>query len=218
MHAACRTSTCRPGDCAILVQAVMLSFIVASTAATVVPMDGPPLLNSPVFSLATLDNAGQTNMNILTYATPVGIRPHRLWAISLFRETQTHANWLSSGTGVLQQLSSRHAPLMWALGGTSSSEAHADKAAACAALGLPWIEEAEMIGGCERLLPGCELLSADATGRADRRGLARRGNLPPRERAGQRRGPRPSAFDGRAARGWAYQRRGARRRAVLRTR
>lgn len=133
----------------------MLSFIVASTAATVVPMDGPPLLNSPVFSLATLDNAGQTNMNILTYATPVGIRPHRLWAISLFRETQTHANWLSSGTGVLQQLSSRHAPLMWALGGTSSSEAHADKAAACAALGLPWIEEAETIGGCERLLPGC---------------------------------------------------------------
>ena len=129
--------------------------LTATIAATLVRVDGPPLLSSPVFSLATLDTSGKTNMNMLTYATPVGIRPHRLWAISLFRETRTHANWLASGTGVLQQLSSQHAPITWALGGTSSSEAGADKAAACAALGLPWFEDAEVIGGDERLLPGC---------------------------------------------------------------
>ena len=69
----------------------MLSALAASLA--LVALDTPPLLSSPVFSLSTLGADGQTTMNILTYATPVGIKPHRLWAISLFRETQSHANW-----------------------------------------------------------------------------------------------------------------------------
>jgi hypothetical protein len=35
----------------------------------------PPLLDVPTYSLATLNEDGSTNMNILTYATPVAIRP-----------------------------------------------------------------------------------------------------------------------------------------------
>ena len=122
-------------------------------ASSLVVVDVPPLLNSPVFSLATLDADGRTTMNMLTYATPVSIRPERLWAISLFRDTQTHANWRLRGTGVLQQLSVAHAPLTHALGGTSSAQPDVDKAVACEALGWAWFESAEC--GAERLLPGC---------------------------------------------------------------
>ena len=79
---------------------VLLSSHVA--ASTLVPMEAAPVLTSPVFSLATAVD-GKTNMNMLTYATPVGIRPQRLWAISLFRKTATHAAWSAGGgRGVLQ--------------------------------------------------------------------------------------------------------------------
>ena len=57
---------------------VLLSSHVA--ASTLVPMEAAPVLTSPVFSLATAVD-GKTNMNMLTYATPVGIRPQRLWAM-----------------------------------------------------------------------------------------------------------------------------------------
>ena len=51
----------------------------------------PPLLRSPTYSLATLNNdfGGSTNMNILTYATPVGVKPVRRWAVGLFRGTRS---------------------------------------------------------------------------------------------------------------------------------
>ena len=125
--------------------------LVSSTA--LLPTEAPPLLNSPVFSLATLGADGRTSMNMLTYATPISVRPERLWAISIFRDTQTHANWRRRSTGVLQQLSAEQAPLTSALGGTSSAEEGVDKASACAALGWEWIESAEC--GEEQLLPGC---------------------------------------------------------------
>ena len=130
----------------------MLALVLASSVA-LLPTEAPPLLNSPVFSLSTLGADGRTSMNMLTYATPISIRPERLWAISLFRDTQTHANWRQRGTGVLQQMSAAQAPLTFALGGTSSTEAGVDKAAACADLGWEWIEDAEC--GEEQLLPGC---------------------------------------------------------------
>ena len=120
-------------------------------SATILRVDTPPLLSSPVFSLSTLCPDGTTNMNMLTYATPVGIRPQRLWAISLYLETRTHANWLLTATGVLQQLTTEHAPLTWVLGGTSGAKV--DKATACEELGMPWVESEEC--GAELLLPGC---------------------------------------------------------------
>lgn len=42
-------------------------------------------LSVPVFSLATVNEDGSTNMNIVTYASPVGIEPERLWMVSLFK-------------------------------------------------------------------------------------------------------------------------------------
>ena len=70
------------------------------------PTERPPLLSTPVYSLATLNDDGTTNMQILTYATPVGISP-RTWAVSLYRPTLTHANWLAQKRGVLQLLRTR---------------------------------------------------------------------------------------------------------------
>lgn len=42
-------------------------------------------LSVPVFSLATVNEDGTTNMNIVTYASPVGIKPEPLWMISLYK-------------------------------------------------------------------------------------------------------------------------------------
>ena len=121
------------------------------TATALTALDAPLPLNSPVFSVATCDATGATNMNILTFASPVGVRPERRWAISLWRKTRTHALWSAQRSGVLQQLSAAHAPLTYALGGRSGADT--DKAAACQALGFDWREGPP--GGNERVLPGC---------------------------------------------------------------
>ena len=81
--------------------------LTAVCTAVLLPTEAPPVLNSPVYSLATLNADGSTNMQILTYATPVGIGP-RKWAVSLYRPTLTYANWMERRTGVLQLLAWRH--------------------------------------------------------------------------------------------------------------
>ena len=127
---------------------------VSALAALLTPLDAPPVINVPVYSLATLNADGSTNMNILTYATPAGVTP-RLWAVSLYRPTRSHANFLARGTGVLQLLCEPHTALAHTLGGQSGADA--DKAAACAAAGLAWEEPPrdETWTGDEQLLPGC---------------------------------------------------------------
>ena len=126
-------------------------------------LEAPPVLNSPTYSLATLGPDGTTNMQILTYATPVGISP-RLWAVSLYRPTLTHANWLARRSGVLQFMCEPHAPLVYSLGGQSGSDS--DKAAACSSAGFTWLDPLQLDvwgddldddGGATavRLLPGC---------------------------------------------------------------
>ncbi|KAH8064755.1 hypothetical protein JL722_1636 [Aureococcus anophagefferens] len=112
-----------------------------------------PLLDAPVYSLATLNGDGSSNMNIVTYASPVGIRPERRWTLSLYRGTRSHANFAARRRGVLQLLREAHAPATHALGGVSAAKDDAvDKAAACEALGLGW----EACGDWdERVLPGC---------------------------------------------------------------
>ena len=130
----------------------------ASGFALVQPTEAPPVLNSPVYSLATLNADGTTNMQIVTYATPVGIGP-RTWAISLYRPTLTHANWLKRKSGVLQLLCEAHAPLVYALGGRSGRDD--DKPAVCAASGFAWMDPPSAWGGAEagesqeQLLSGC---------------------------------------------------------------
>jgi hypothetical protein len=136
----------------------MLSLMLLGSAALLAPLDGPPVLSSPVYSLATLNPDGSTNMQILTYATPVGIAP-RTWALSLYRPTQTHANFKARRSGVLQLLTEKHANLVYLLGGQSGNDI--DKAAACKEAGFAWLDAPDMVdeggwaGGGPQLLPGC---------------------------------------------------------------
>eukprot|EP01041_Mallomonas_annulata_P007231 gene7231-14757_t len=58
-----------------------------------------------VWSLCTLNsNSLSTNMNIITYANPVAIKPEPLWTISLYKGTLSHENFLKRGWGLLQLL------------------------------------------------------------------------------------------------------------------
>lgn len=119
----------------------------------------PPLLDVPVYSLATLNEDGTTNMNILTYATPVSVTPHRVWSLSLFKGTQSDDNVRRTGTCVLQLLTRRHTRAVAVLGGTSGRTV--DKRTACKELGLTW----ESLGDDDddtnkkdngfQVLPGC---------------------------------------------------------------
>ena len=86
------------------------------------------------------------------YASPIAVAP-RTWAVSIYRPTLTHSNWLARGSGVLQLMTDPHSPLAYALGGRSG--AAFDKAAACAAAGFPWSDASAELGSPERLLPGC---------------------------------------------------------------
>lgn len=87
---------------------------------------------------------------MLTYATPVGIRPDRLWCISLYRKTKSHANFIARKSGVLQLLTERHAPLTYLLGGQTGQDV--DKQKRSSELGFQWQSTAAVE---EMLLPGC---------------------------------------------------------------
>jgi flavin reductase (DIM6/NTAB) family NADH-FMN oxidoreductase RutF len=115
------------------------------------PTTTPPLLDVPVYSLATLNQDGSTNMNILTYATPVSIIPKRVWSLGLFKETLSEENLRRSGVCVLQLLNERQIDAVPLLGGTSGR--NVDKRAECAKLGLAWEDLNDHDGF--QVLPGC---------------------------------------------------------------
>lgn len=106
------------------------------------PTSTPPLIDVPVYSLSTRGGGGERDtMNVLTYATPVAARPARMWCVSLFRGTASHANFARERRGILQLLGPDHlergdGELVRLLGGTSGREA--DKRAVCEELGFPW--------------------------------------------------------------------------------
>ena len=131
---------------------LLLLLAIPPFAALLLATDAPPVLNTPVYSLATLNDDGSTNMNILTYATPVGVQP-RLWAVSLFRKTLSRDNFVAHKGGVLQQLCNSHAQLTYPLGGLSGRDV--DKASACAGAGFAWMDAIE--DGQPQLLPGCAM-------------------------------------------------------------
>jgi flavin reductase (DIM6/NTAB) family NADH-FMN oxidoreductase RutF len=93
-------------------------------------------------------------MNILTYATPVSVKPDRLWAIGLYKGTQTHENFVKLKQGVLQLLTDEHTPLVKLLGGTSGYDV--DKQEESKALGFDWVqleeEEPRVLQGCSSYL------------------------------------------------------------------
>uniref|UniRef100_A0A7S2Y493 Flavin reductase like domain-containing protein n=1 Tax=Entomoneis paludosa TaxID=265537 RepID=A0A7S2Y493_9STRA len=121
------------------------------------PTTTPPLLDVPTYSLATCqdnDHNNTSNMNILTYATPVSIRPDRLWSLGLFHDTLTYQNFAATKQGVLQLLRPCHAELVKVLGGSSGRDV--DKQSECETLGYPWIKApAEWGESAPELLPDC---------------------------------------------------------------
>ena len=137
------------------IQDMFFALCIGVATSLLAPLDIPPVINSPTYSLATLNSDGSTNMNILTYATPAGVTP-RLWAVSIYKPTRTHANFVARKRGVLQLLCDSHADLVFALGGQSGTDI--DKAAFCAEAGMEWMEPPTDAWGAaarERLLPGC---------------------------------------------------------------
>ena len=98
----------------------------------------PPLLDVPTYSLATKDADGNTGMNILTYATPISIKPDRIWSLGLYKGTVAHENFQRSGKGVLQLLSPSHAKLVKLLGGSSGRDVN--KKDECEKLGFTWVK------------------------------------------------------------------------------
>jgi flavin reductase (DIM6/NTAB) family NADH-FMN oxidoreductase RutF len=97
-------------------------------------------------------------MNILTYASPVGIRPSRKWALSLYKQTETYSNFNETGEGVLMLLRRKHSKLVHVLGGQSSRDV--DKRRECEDLGFKWgrVGPDLVKSGCSpylELLPDC---------------------------------------------------------------
>lgn len=123
----------------------------------------PPLIDVPTFSLSTSgcgDN--ESTMNILTYASPVSIKPHRMWSISLYKGTLSHENFTKEKRGILQLLRPEHASckgeLIRVLGGSSGRDV--DKKTMCEQLGFSW-ETLKCNGGTTdndgwpQILPRC---------------------------------------------------------------
>lgn len=131
---------------------VLLTVVLAVVAqAALQPTTTPPLLDVPTYSLATLNKDGSTNMNIMTYATPMSVVPQRVWALGIYRETLTEENLHREPTAVLQLLTKDQHNLVSVLGGNSGRDI--DKREECARRGYAW-KRCDEVGGLE-LLPGC---------------------------------------------------------------
>jgi hypothetical protein len=98
-----------------------------------------------------------TSMNIVTFATPVSVKPKKLWIISLYHGTRTKDAFFaqqqqqrqqqlpeqqSPAVAVLQLLKPQHKHLVPILGKRSGYEAGYSKAAACAAQAIANVDDA----------------------------------------------------------------------------
>lgn len=63
-----------------------------------------PKLDTPVWSLSTLNDDGESNLNIVTYVSPMGRRPKYYYALSLYRTTLSYQNFCKHGWGILSLL------------------------------------------------------------------------------------------------------------------
>jgi flavin reductase (DIM6/NTAB) family NADH-FMN oxidoreductase RutF len=114
--------------------------------------------------MATLNEDGTTNFNILTYATPVSIRPARLYSLGLYKETLSYKNFCRDRKCVLQLLTADHIPLVRLLGGKSGRDV--DKEKECATMSDdPAFGLQELGSDLPKVLPGCaHLLRLSASG------------------------------------------------------
>jgi len=110
-------------------------------------------MDVPTFSLATVGEDGTTNMNIVTYASPVSIQPERLWSIGLVKSSLSHSNFSLQRDGILQLLRPQHASLVKLLGGLSGRDV--DKQSDCRNLGFKWQSLDENDCTLPLILPDC---------------------------------------------------------------
>ena len=105
----------------------------SSSDSIITSTDTPPLLDVPVWSMATLNAAAAvdtadtattatTNLNLVTYVTPVTVRPDRIYAIGLFKKTLSHTNFLRTKSCILQLLTDDHTACIKVLGGQSGRD------------------------------------------------------------------------------------------------
>eukprot|EP00879_Flechtneria_rotunda_P033163 GHRR01036704.1.p1 GENE.GHRR01036704.1~~GHRR01036704.1.p1 ORF type:complete len:140 (+),score=35.26 GHRR01036704.1:419-838(+) len=73
-------------------------------------------------------------MNMITYASPIALRPQRKYALGLYVQSMTYKNMKETGRGVLQILQECHAPLTQLLGKTSGKDT--DKLAQLQSMGI----------------------------------------------------------------------------------
>jgi hypothetical protein len=64
----------------------------------------PPyaLLSTPVYSLVSEGSSGRQTMNMITYASPIALRPQRKYALGLYVQSLTYQNIKETGRAVLQ--------------------------------------------------------------------------------------------------------------------
>lgn len=55
-----------------------------------------------MYSLVTEGSSGKQTMNMLTYASPIALRPQRKYALGLYVQSLTYQNMKETGKGVLQ--------------------------------------------------------------------------------------------------------------------
>lgn len=126
--------SCRSFLCVLCISLLLRD---STTVCSLTVTETPPLLDVPTYSFATKDGT-TTGMNVLTYATPVSVRPDRIWSIGLYKGTVAHEQFSKTGRGVLQMLKPQHAILVSLLGGSSGRDV--DKREECAKLGFPWMQ------------------------------------------------------------------------------
>jgi hypothetical protein len=64
----------------------------------------PPyaLLSTPVYSLVSEGSLGKQTMNMITYASPIALRPQRKYALGLYVQSLSYQNVKDTGRAVLQ--------------------------------------------------------------------------------------------------------------------
>ena len=84
------------------------------------------IIDSPIYSLQTVDRNGKINMNICTYVTAVSMKP-KIYAIAIDYNTLTYENVKNSNVFALQLLSKDQIELVKKFGKKSGYKFNKDK-------------------------------------------------------------------------------------------
>lgn len=107
-------------------------------------------LDVPVWSLSTINQNQQmsqlSNMNLITYAYPISIKPKVKWAISLYKGSLTHRNFKASRWGMLQRLTTTHMNAFTILGKQSGNTINKIEALTSLGYDLTTIDHSQLYG------------------------------------------------------------------------